>query len=90
MPFSDIKAIVNQFSNLANEALKVYTPVVNEIIEKESKDENHIQRTLDYLLDFCFDEKMLTLYRRLCRYYWDINPHATANYIDYYREMYDS
>jgi len=59
-------------------------------IEKESKDENHIQRTLDYLLDFCFDEKMLTLYRRLCRYYWDINPHATANYIDYYREMYDS
>lgn len=90
MPFSDIKAIVGQFSNLANEALKVYTPIVNEIIEKQSQDENHIQRTLDYLLDFCFDEKMLTLYRRLCRYYWDINPQATANYIDYYREMYDS
>ena len=33
MPFSDIKAIVGQFSNLANEALKVYTPIVNEIIE---------------------------------------------------------
>ncbi len=90
MPFSDIKAIVKQFSNLANEALKVYTPIVNEIIEKQNQDENHIQRTLDYLLDFCFDEKMLTLYRRLCRYYWDINPQATANYIDYYREMYDS
>lgn len=90
MPFSDIKAIVKQFSNLANEALKVYTPIVNEIIEKQNQDENHIQRTLDYLLDFCFDEKMLTLYRRLCRYYWDINSQATANYIDYYREMYDS
>ena len=90
MPFSDIKAIVKQFSNLANEALKVYTPIVNEIIEKQNRDENHIQRTLDYLLDFCFDEKLLTLYRRLCRYYWNINPQATANYIDYYREMYDS
>ena len=90
MPFSDIKAIVGQFSNLANEALRVYKPIVNEIIEKQSQDENHIQRTLDYLLDFCFDEKLLTLYRRLCRYYWDINPQATANYIDYYREMYDS
>ena len=52
MPFSDIKAIVGQFSNLANEALKVYTPIVNEIIEKQNRDENHIQRTLDYLLDF--------------------------------------
>jgi hypothetical protein len=90
MPFSDINAIVGQFSNLANEALRVYKPIVNEIIEKQSQDENHIQRTLDYLLDFCFDEKLLTLYRRLCRYYWDINPQATANYIDYYREMYDS
>ncbi|MBD3843764.1 MAG: hypothetical protein IE909_18190 [Campylobacterales bacterium] len=69
MPFLDIKAIVNQFPNLANEALKVYAPIVNEIIEKKNRDENHIQRTLDYLLDFCFDEKMLTLYRRLCRYY---------------------
>ena len=90
MPFSDINAIVGQFSNLANEALRVYKPIVNEIIEKKNRDENHIQRTLDYLLDFCFDEKMLTLHRRLCRYYWDINPQATANYIDYYREMYDS
>lgn len=90
MPFSDINAIVGQFSNLANEALRVYKPIVNEIIEKQNQDENHIQRTLDYLLDFCFDEKLLTLYRRLCRYYWDINPQATANYIDYYREMYDS
>lgn len=90
MPFSDINAIVGQFSNLANEALRVYKPIVNEIIEKKNRDENHIQRTLDYLLDFCFDEKLLTLYRRLCRYYWNIDPQATANYIDYYREMYDS
>ena len=90
MLFSDINAIVGQFSNLANEALRVYKPIVNEIIEKKNRDENHIQRTLDYLLDFCFDEKLLTLYRRLCRYYWNINPQATANYIDYYREMYDS
>ena len=29
---------------------------------------------------------MLTLYRLLCRYYWDINPHATANYIDFNKE----
>jgi hypothetical protein len=90
MPFSEIKAIVSQFSSLASEALKVYTPIVNEIIEKQSQDENHIQRTLDYLLDFCFDDKMLNLYKRLCRYYWDINPQVTADYINYYREMYDS
>ena len=90
MLFLEIKSIIDQFPNLASEALKVYTPIVNEIIEKQSHDENHIQRTLDYLLDFCFDDKMLNLYKRLCRYYWDINPYVTVDYINYYREMYDS
>jgi hypothetical protein len=33
---------------------------------------------------------MLLLYKKLCRYYWKINPQATADYINYYREMWDN
>lgn len=69
MLFSEIKSIIDQFPNLASEAFKVYMPIVNEIIEKQSQDENHIQRTLDYLLDFCFDDKMLNLYKRLYHHF---------------------
>ena len=41
------------------------------------------------MLDFAYNEKILALYRKLCRYYFDINPQATAEYIQSYKEMYD-
>jgi hypothetical protein len=43
----------------------------------------------DGLLDFCFDPELLPLYKRLCRYYFDINPEATADYVGFYRELWD-
>ena len=55
----------------------------------EPKDDKDIQRLLDGLLDFCGDENVLLLYKKLCRYYWDINPQATAEYINIYRETWD-
>jgi len=33
---------------------------------------------------------MLRMYRNLCRHYWDIDPAATAGYINTYREYWDS
>lgn len=41
------------------------------------------------MLDFTDNEKILASYRKLCRYYYDINPQATAEYIQSYKEMYD-
>jgi len=45
---------------------------------------------LDGILDFCFDADMLLLYKKLCRYYFNIDPVATVSYINFYREMWDS
>ncbi len=67
----------------------IYKPVVDEIIRSKTTDDHKIQLTLDYMLSFCFDEPMLLLYKKLCRYYWDLNPQATADYVNYYREMWD-
>jgi len=41
------------------------------------------------MLDYCFDDEMLLLYKKLARYYFTINPQGTANYINYYRERYE-
>ena len=30
------------------------------------------------------------LFKKLCRYYWDIDPIATAGHINAYRDMWDS
>lgn len=49
-----------------------------------------VATTLNGLLDFCGHEPVPVLYKRLCHHYWDIDPGATAVYVNSYREMWDS
>lgn len=75
---------------LSQRAANDYAPIVENIIRTRSQDVAAIERTLDDLLGFCGDESALRQYRKLCRYYWDLNPVNTASYINAYREMWDS
>ena len=58
-----------------------YAPIVDSIVRARSRDIRHIEHTLDGLLDFCFDPEALLLYKKLCRHYYDIDPAATAEYV---------
>ena len=59
------------------------------IIKNKITDAHQIETTLDMLFEFLEDEDALLLYRRLCRYYWDIDRQATVDYINLYAEQYD-
>jgi len=85
----EIKKLIELQQQLAKQAVDIYKQEVDEIIRSKTTNDNKIQLTLDYMLSFCFDDQMLLLYKKLCRYYWDLNPQATADYINYYREMWD-
>lgn len=85
----EIKKIAEIRNQLAQQALEQYEPLVTNIIATQNKDVNHICYTMDFMLDFCFDDKMLLLYRRLCHYLLDIDPQATASYVQAYRDMWD-
>lgn len=94
---SDYASMLKSVSGLASslhvlnqQAVLEYTPVVEAILRSRSRDTSHIEHTLDSLLGFCSNEPALQLYKRLCRYYFSINPAATAEYIHAYREMWDS
>jgi hypothetical protein len=78
-----------QIQALQTQAIAVYTPEVEYLIQSKCKDCNQIEHLLDGLLDFAGNDKILALYRKLCRYYYFINPEATTDYIRYYREAYD-
>lgn len=87
--FNAISNLIESRSHIAKQAFEIYEPLVNNIIASQNKDVNHISITLDYVLSFCFDEQMLLLYRRLCRYLFDIDQESTAFYINAYSEMWD-
>lgn len=84
-----INELLESRNLLAKQALASYEPLVKDIIASQTKDVNHISYTLDFMLDFCFDENILLLYRKLCRYLFDIDQETTAFYINAYRELWD-
>ncbi|NTW87888.1 MAG: hypothetical protein HGB26_01905 [Desulfobulbaceae bacterium] len=63
--FESIRALAGEMQRLVELALQQYTPVVDDIIGSNSKDVHYIEQTLDCLLDFCFFEPIVHLYRRL-------------------------
>ena len=65
---------------------------IEDIIQNHLKDEKQIERKLDEMLDillFYETDGSLRTFRKLCKYYFDINPQATVDYINYYREQND-
>ncbi len=60
------------------------------IIENEIEEENKVGRVLDQLVELAFDDDILLLMKKLCRYYLYKNPETTAFYINEYREMWDN
>jgi hypothetical protein len=74
---------------LARQAEQQYSFEVESILRDQCREPQRIERLLDGMLDFCFDDEMLCLYKKLCRYYFKIDPVATASYVYAYREMWD-
>jgi hypothetical protein len=86
----DLIPLAEQIQALHREAYWQYLPKVEALIKCNIQDDNTIQALLDGLLDFCGEEQILLLFKKLCQYYWAINPQATAEYIHFYREIFDA
>ncbi|MFV9691713.1 MAG: hypothetical protein ACNY01_12215 [Desulfobacteria bacterium] len=84
-----IKKIAVAQQQLARQAEQQYFFEVESILRDQCREPQRIERLLDGMLDFCFDDKMLRLYKMFCRYYLKIDPMATASYVYADREMWD-
>ena len=84
----DVSVIAHRLKELHNDAVIAYTPQVQNLCAKKAT-ENEVGWMLDLLLSFAGDERILKLYKQVCRAYWQINPETIAFYIMEYRKEYD-
>lgn len=56
---------------------------------RRTASEAELSHLLDYLLDFACNEKILELYKRVCRKYLYTYPRCIKLYIEAYREMWE-
>lgn len=87
---TDFSTTIKKIHSIVEDNLILLTQSVEEIIVSDCKDENYIETTLDRLLDLCFDDKVLVLYKKLCRYYYKLNQEASTDYVKYYLDSYEN
>lgn len=54
-------------------------PITNDLCARMAS-EDEVEYTLDRMLDFCSDEKMLLLFKKICRKYYRIYPEMIARH----------
>ena len=82
----NIYQIAEQIVQLHQKAYEVYLLLVEEVCNRTAS-EDELSHLLDYLLDFACDEKMLGLYKKVCRRYLYVYRDCIKFYIEAYREM---
>lgn len=87
--FAKVSGIVEGLRRVHADAVEVYGPEVEAIIRARSGDADRIEHVLDRLVSFCGDPDALVLFKRLCRYYWDLDPEATARHVLAYRDWFE-
>jgi hypothetical protein len=84
-----IQALGQQLQALTRQAQQVMQADTDDIIRSGDRDTARIEHLLDLMLGFCFDPAVLVQFKSLCRYYFALDPVATAGHVHAYREMWD-
>ena len=84
----NISKLVETLAGIQERAVIEYTPLVNDICNrKATKDE--VDNLLTWMFDFVGNDKMLLLFKKVCRTYLYTYPEVVGFYIMEYRKEYD-
>jgi hypothetical protein len=85
-----VKMMGDVHQHLARQTIMLLEPEVERIFRTKSRDIHAIEHLLDSLCDLAFDPDVLLLFKKLCRYYYTIDPQATFAQVHFYRYLWDS
>lgn len=86
---NNIEELALRMSDLTQQAYEMYLPLTEEIC-RHTVSEEEIEHYLDYLLDYAFDERIVSLFKKICRNYLYIYPNCIKSYIEIYKGVWDS
>ena len=86
---NEINAIVESFRTLNEQALVVYTPMVEDICSRKSVSAKELENVLDWLVSICISDDMTGLFKRVCRHFYYQYPELITDYVYLYKEMYE-
>ena len=83
-----IKELTRELTQIRERAAIEYTPIVEEFCARKQASENEVGRMLDLLFGFADDERILLMYKKVCRRFIYEYPETISFYIMEYRKEY--
>lgn len=83
-----ILGMAKALSDLQGRAVEAYRPLANDICNRKAT-EDEVDNLLTWMFDFVENEKMLVLFKKVCRTYLCTYPEVVGFYIMEYRKEYD-
>ena len=84
----EFKKIVCMITELDVLAYATYKPIVEEICARTAS-ESEVEHLLDYMVGMCTSDRMLELFKRICRKYIYLYPEMVTSEIYTYKDMYE-
>ncbi len=84
-----IDFIVESIKNINRQALLVYKPIVEDICSGRTVGVKELENVLDGLLSVCLSDEMLSLFKQICRKFYNQYPEIITGYVMFYKEMYE-
>lgn len=84
----DIKKIACMITELDGLAYSTYKPIVEDICTRIAS-ESEVEHILDYMVGMCNSDRMLNLFKRVCRKYIYLYPEMITSEIYTYKDMYE-
>ena len=86
-----IHEMAKRIQELNEIRLAIIKPRLENVIRNRITDRKIVEQLFDELIDCAgLSEEGVELFKRLCRYYFPIDPTATAKHICLYRDLYDN
>ena len=82
----DIKKIACMITELDGLAYSTYKPIVEDICTRKAS-ESEVEHILDYMVGMCNSDRMLELFKRVCRKYIYLYPEMITSEIYTYKDM---
>lgn len=87
--FQEIKALAKSIASLCRQAFLVYKPIVDELCSGRKVESKELENVLDSLISMGMSDEMLSLFKRVCRRFYNQYPEIITDYILFYKEMYE-
>ena len=84
----DIDNLVQTIIQCHDDAVELYTPSAEDLCHRHAT-ENEVEHFLDGLFSYAMDNRILVLFKKVCRHYFYEYPQMIHDYVIIYHEMYE-